>query len=162
MFILLSLVMDGVTAGVQKRLKEDMGRKHMHPKPYDFMFYTNLSMMLVALCVSVLLGEFSEGYIFCIQHPQVLRLVVQFAICSAVGSSFIFYTVAHFDPLVCSTVTTTRKIVSVILSIVLKGHSLSVQGWSGVCLAIAGIMSEVHSKCTSGKNKKLKSKVSGI
>jgi len=154
--------MDGVTAGVQKRLKEDMGRKHMHPKPYDFMYYTNLSMMVVALAVSVLLGEFGEGWNFCVQHPQVMRLVIQFALCSAIGSSFIFYTVAHFDPLVCSTVTTTRKIVSVILSIVLKGHSLSVQGWSGVCLAIAGIMSEVHSKCTSGKNKKLKSKVSGI
>lgn len=156
--------MDGVTAGVQKKLKQDMGRKHMHPKPYDFMFYTNLSMMVVAFCVSISLGEFAAGYDFCVQHPQVMRLVIQFAMCSAIGSSFIFYTVAHFDPLVCSTVTTTRKIVSVILSIVLKGHSLSAQGWSGVCLAIAGIMSEVHSKCTSGggKTKKLKSKVSGI
>lgn len=160
--------MDGVTAGVQKRLKEDMGRNHMHPKPYDFMFYTNLSMMIVAAVVSVLLGEFTEGWNFCVENPQVMRLVVQFAMCSAIGSSFIFYTVAHFDPLVCSTVTTTRKIVSVILSIVLKGHSLSAQGWSGVCLAIAGIMSEVHSKCTSKsshvskKSTPLKAKVSGI
>lgn len=163
--------MDGVTAGVQKRLKQDMGRKHMHPKPYDFMYYTNLSMMVVALVVSLALGEFTTGYNFCVEHPQVMRLVVQFALCSAIGSSFIFYTVAHFDPLVCSTVTTTRKIVSVILSIVLKGHSLSAQGWSGVCLAIAGIMSEVHSKCTSSgksssssskKSTPLKAKVSGI
>jgi UDP-galactose transporter B1 len=93
----------------------------------------------------------------------VMRLVIQFALCSALGSSFIFYTVAHFDPLVCSTVTTTRKIVSVILSIVLKGHSLSAQGWSGVSLACAGILAEVHSKCTGGGHRtKLKSKVSGI
>jgi UDP-galactose transporter B1 len=168
LFILLSLVMDGVTAGVQKRLKQDMGRKHMHPKPYDFMYYTNLSMMVVALMVSLTLGEFTTGYHFCVEHPQVMWLVIQFALCSAIGSSFIFYTVAHFDPLVCSTVTTTRKIVSVILSIVLKGHSLSAQGWSGVSLAIAGIMSEVHSKCTSKsshvskKSTPLKAKVSGI
>ena len=49
--------MDGVTAGVQKRLKQDMGRKHMHPKPYDFMYYTNLTMMVVALVVSLAWGN---------------------------------------------------------------------------------------------------------
>jgi UDP-galactose transporter B1 len=154
--------MDGVTGGVQKKLKEDLTRRNMKPKPYDFMFFTNLSMMVVALAVSVGLGEFFDGWNFCLQHPHVMRLVIQFALCSAIGSSFIFYTVAHFDPLVCSTVTTTRKIVSVILSIVLKGHHLSAQGWSGVSLACAGILSEVHSKCTGGHRAKLKSKVSGI
>eukprot|EP00968_Pinguiococcus_pyrenoidosus_P029219 scaffold8416_cov267-Pinguiococcus_pyrenoidosus.AAC.3 len=44
----------------------------------------------------------------------------RFAACSAFGQSFIFYTIANFDPLVCTTVTTTRKIFSVLLSIVLK------------------------------------------
>lgn len=40
MFILLSLFMDGVTAGVQKRLKADLGKVGVKPKPYDFMFWT--------------------------------------------------------------------------------------------------------------------------
>jgi solute carrier family 35 (UDP-galactose transporter), member B1 len=78
---------------------------------------------------------------------------VKFAICSAVGQSFIFYTIANFDPLVLSTVTTTRKVFSVLLSIFLKGHSLSMMGWSGIGLACAGILSELSNK-SSGKGSK--------
>ena len=70
----------------------------------------------------------------------------KFALCSAVGQSFIFYTIANFDPLVLSTVTTTRKIFSVMLSIFLKGHSLSLTGWSGIALACSGIFSELLAK----------------
>lgn len=153
LFITLSLVMDGVTGGIQKRLKADMGRIGMHPKPYDFMLFTNLSMMIVAFCISVLLGDFTKGYSFCAENPVVLRLVVKFSVCSAIGQSFIFYTVAHFDPLVCSTVTTTRKIFSVLLSIFFKGHSLSGQGWTGVSLACGGILAEVHDKVTLSRKK---------
>lgn len=41
------------------------------------------------------------------------RKVFQFAACSAIGQSAIFFTIANFDPLICTTVTTTRKIFSV-------------------------------------------------
>jgi solute carrier family 35 (UDP-galactose transporter), member B1 len=150
--------MDGVTGGVQKRLKADMSRVGLNPKPYDFMLFTNISMCLVALVLTLGLGELIPGYQFCIQNPAVLSLVIQFSICSAIGQSFIFYTVAHFDPLVCSTVTTTRKIFSVLLSILLKGHAMSAQSWTGVSIACAGILSEVYDKFTHSR--RLKSKVS--
>lgn len=150
--------MDGITGGVQKRLKADMGRIGMSPKPYDFMLFTNISMCAVALIISVVLGEVMTGYQFCAENPAILKLVIHFSICSAVGQSFIFYTVAHFDPLVCSTVTTTRKIFSVLLSIFTKGHPMSGQGWAGISIAVAGIVSEVHAKIT--KARRLKSKVS--
>ena len=158
LFILLSLVMDGVTGGVQKRLKADMSRVGLTPKPYDFMLFTNISMCIVAIIISACLGEIMTGYKFCADHPAVLKLVIHFSIGSAIGQSFIFYTVAHFDPLVCSTVTTTRKIFSVLLSILIKGHAMSAQSWTGVSIACAGILSEVHAKFT--KARKLKSKVS--
>ena len=158
-FILSSLVMDGVTGGVQKRLKADMSRIGMNPKPYDFMYYTNLSMCAVAFIISIGLNDFWKGYEFCAANPAVLKLVIQFSVCSAIGQSFIFYTVAHFDPLVCSTVTTTRKIFSVLLSIFLKGHKLTGQGWTGVSIAVGGILSEVHSKVMLSRNK-LKAKTS--
>ena len=71
---------------------------------------------------------------------------MRFGACSAVGQSFIFYTISTFDPLVCTTVTTTRKIFSVLLSIFLKGHELPLMGWGGVALASAGILAEASSK----------------
>lgn len=160
-FILLALVMDGITGGVQKRLLADMKRVQVTPQPYDLMTYTNLFMMLFAILISFVLGEFTQGIKYCSSNPKVFSLIWKFSMCSAIGQSFIFYTVARFDPLVCSTVTTTRKIMSVLYSILFKGHSIAGQGWLGLLLAIGGIASEVvHKVMGAGKKEKLKSKTS--
>ena len=142
-YIIGSLVLDGVTAGFQKKLKADTAKAGVKPKPYDFMFWTNLYMCLTAIVISVGLNEVGSGLAFCSANPEIFSKIVKFAVCSAVGQSFIFYTIANFDPLVLSTVTTTRKIFSVLLSIFLKGHSLSLTGWSGIALACSGIVSEL-------------------
>jgi UDP-galactose transporter B1 len=115
----------------------------LKPKPYDFMFWINLSMCVVALITSLALGELQSGTKFCLDHPIIFEKIVKFALCSAVGQAFIFYTIAEFDPLVCTTVTTTRKIFSVLLSIFINGHHLSTQGWAGIVLACGGILSEI-------------------
>lgn len=151
-YIIMSLVLDGVTAGFQKRLKEETAKVGVKPKPYDFMFWTNLFMCGTAMVVALGLGEFTSGFAFCAANPEILSKVVKFALCSAVGQSFIFYTIANFDPLVLSTVTTTRKIFSVLLSIFMKGHTLSGTGWGGIALSCAGIVSELQAKA-SGKSK---------
>lgn len=151
-YIIGSLVLDGVTAGFQKRLKAETAKVGVKPKPYDFMFWTNLFMCGTAAVVALGLGEFTSGLAYCAANPEILSKVVKFALCSAVGQSFIFYTISNFDPLVLSTVTTTRKIFSVLLSIFMKGHSLSATGWSGIALACAGIVSELQAKA-SGKGK---------
>jgi UDP-galactose transporter B1 len=145
-YILASLALDGVTAGFQKRLKTETAKVGVKPKPYDYMFWTNLFMCLTATVIAVALGEMQTGLTFLQGNPEVLAKVGKFALCSAVGQSFIFYTIANFDPLVLSTVTTTRKIFSVMLSIFLKGHSLSTVGWSGISLACCGILSELQAK----------------
>jgi len=157
-FILLALVMDGLTGGVQKKLLSDLKRVNLTPQPYDLMTYTNAFMMLFALIVSVVTVEFSQGLKYCQQNPAVFQLIWKFSLCSAIGQSFIFYTLARFDPLVCSTVTTTRKIFSVILSILLKGHNVSGLGLVGLSLAVGGILSEISRKYNG--DKKLKSKTS--
>lgn len=151
-YIILSLVLDGVTAGFQKRLKAETAKAGVKPKPYDFMFWTNLFMCLTASVVALGLGEFTNGLAYISANPEIYSKIIKFAICSAIGQSFIFYTIAHFDPLVLSLVTTTRKIFSVMLSIFLKGHSLSFTGWSGIGLACLGILSEMQAKA-SGKGK---------
>ena len=151
-YIILSLVLDGVTAGFQKRLKAETAKVGVKPKPYDFMFWTNLYMCLTAAVIATALGELTAGLGFCTDNPEIFSKIIKFAVCSAVGQSFIFYTIANFDPLILSTVTTTRKIFSVLLSIFLKGHSLSMTGWSGILLACGGILSEMQAKM-GGKKK---------
>ena len=145
-FIIMSLVMDGITGGLQKKIKEDAKAKGENIKGFDFMFFTNLYMLIVSILVAVTHNQLMPGFHVCILNPELQRLIGRFCICSAAGQSFIYFTIANFDPLVCSTVTTTRKIVSVLLSIWYRGHVLNHQGWSGILLAFTGIALELQHK----------------
>jgi hypothetical protein len=109
-FIALSLACDGITGGVQNRLKKRSTELGVKPKPYDFMFWTNLFMTVTAAAIALFYGELVSGFTFCVDNPVILEKIFKFAMVSAVGQSFIFFTISTFDPLVCTTVTTTRKV----------------------------------------------------
>jgi solute carrier family 35 (UDP-galactose transporter), member B1 len=157
LFIFLSLAADGLTGGMQKRLKTKAHALGVKPKPYDLMFWTNLYMALTAVVLAFGLGEVASGTSFLLNNAGMLEKVFKFAVCSAVGQSFIFYTISNFDPLVATTVTTTRKVFSVLLSIFLNGHAVGPQGWVGIGLASTGILSELLDK-TGEKPKETKKK----
>merc|ERR1712048_1398586 len=142
-FICTSLMLDGVTGGVQDALKAKCKETGIKAKPYDMMFWTNFFMMLVGILVSFCLGEVATGTAFLLANPAILPKVVAFGVCSAIGQSFIFFVVSEYGPLKNATVTTTRKIFSVLLSIFLKGHALAPMGWAGIALGALGIIGEL-------------------
>jgi UDP-galactose transporter B1 len=148
MFILLSLVLDGVTGGLQKSIKRDAQNANQPVNGFQFMALTNLHMTFVALFVSIFNGDLVNGFKYIKLDPDLMILLCKFCFCSAVGQAFIFFTIAIFDPLVVSTITTTRKIISVLLSVFCKGHHLNHQGWCGILLAFGGIASELKDKFT--------------
>ena len=145
-YITLSLALDGVTGGLQNRLKSASKARGLKPKPYDFMFWTNLFMAITATLISTTNGELFSGLGYMSDNPDIVPSIMKFALCSAIGQSFIFYTISNFDSLVCTTVTTTRKIFSVLLSIFLNGHVMSKQGWAGIGVASMGILAEIQNK----------------
>jgi solute carrier family 35 (UDP-galactose transporter), member B1 len=153
-FVVLSLACDGIVGGMQSRLKTESKKRGVEAKPYDYMFWTNLFMTVTATIFSFALGETFSGIQFCLNNPVIFEKILKFAVCSAIGQSFIFYTIANFDPLLCTTVTTTRKVFSVLLSIFLNGHAVSKEGWAGIGLASVGILSELMDKTSSGHGKK--------
>lgn len=152
-FLVLALVCDGVVGGTQKRLKHALGQKKMKEKSFEMQFLTNFYMLLTAIAFTLLLGEFKPGYQFLMANTPIFNDIMKFAICSAFGQGFIFFVISEFDPLVCTTVTTTRKVMSVIWSIFAFGHQLHAQGWFGIVLACGGIMAELEEKFTKGRNK---------
>lgn len=150
-YIALSLACDGFTGGMQKRLKNSIATQGLKAQPYDMMLYTNLFMAVVAAVWAVAVGEITSGVAYCTANPAIMTKIGAFAICSAIGQSFIFYTISNFDPLVTTTVTTTRKVFSVLLSIFLNGHQLSPTGWGGILFASAGIVGECLPKSAPKK-----------
>ena len=68
--------------------------------------------------------------------------VVAFAFCGAIGQLFIFATLEKFSSLLLVTVTVTRKMLTMILSVVWYGKSLTQGQWMGVALVFSGIGAE--------------------
>merc|ERR1711920_582060 len=118
------------------------------------MFWTNFFMFLVGLVVSTLLGETFSGFALLCENPELVSKVFLFGLCSALGQSFIFFVVAEYGPLKNATVTTTRKIFSVLLSIFLKGHALAPMGWAGIALGSVAIIGELIPEGGKGEEKK--------
>lgn len=152
-FLIAALACDGIVGGTQKKLKAALAEKGLKEKNFEMQFFTNLYMTLTAIAFAVGMGEFAPGFKFCSDNPKIFVDILKFAACSACGQAFIFYTISNFDPLVCTTVTTTRKVFSVLYSIFAKGHVLNTMGWSGVALACGGILGELEEKYTASKKK---------
>merc|ERR1712157_636791 len=159
-FICASLMLDGVTGGVQDALKTKCKDLKIKAKPYDMMFWANFFMMVVGALAALCLGEIATGIAYIAANPAILPKVLAFGVCSAIGQSFIFFVVSEYGPLKNATVTTTRKIFSVLLSIFLKGHALAPMGWAGIALGSIGIIGELipegGQKVEKGEGKKEK------
>ena len=86
--------------------------------------------------------ELSSALAFLHRHPSVYKDVLGFAVCGAVGQIFIYYTLSKFSSLLLVTVTVTRKMLTMILSVLWFGHRLSGMQWVGVGLVFGGVGAE--------------------
>ncbi|RSL41041.1 hypothetical protein CEP53_013005 [Fusarium sp. AF-6] len=84
-------------------------------------------------------GELKAALDFMARYPAVWRDVLGFAACGAVGQVFIFYTLSTFSSVLLVTVTVTRKMFTMILSVLAFGHRLTQMQWLGVALVFGGI-----------------------
>ncbi|KAL9052674.1 MAG: hypothetical protein Q9162_005233 [Coniocarpon cinnabarinum] len=87
-------------------------------------------------------AELSSAVAFIQRHPVVLQDITLFAACGAFGQTFIFYTLNKFSSLLLTTVTVTRKMLTMLLSVVLYGHHLTSGQWAGVTLVFSGVAAE--------------------
>jgi len=151
LLLLLSLVMDGVTGAVQDKLKT-----LCKPTVHEFMFYTNMAGVLGCSVLVMFTGQFSEGVSFCLEHPALFTTMCWFSLTSALGQNFIFLTIKYFDALVLTTVTTTRKFFTILVSVVMYGHSLNNKQWLAVLLVFFGLSGEVYDKYEKKKTQRAK------
>jgi UDP-galactose transporter B1 len=143
----VSLMCDGITGGQQTAFKAAYKKKHgTGLQSYDLMLFTNFAMLVIAVGAALALDQLFPGAAFLAANPDLTTAVLKFAFCSAIGQSAIFFTMANFDPLVTTTVTTTRKIFSVLLDIVSRGHVLNPVQWGGVAVCTLGVCGELQEK----------------
>lgn len=98
--------------------------------------------------------ELSTALEFISSHPAVLRDIVAFSLAGALGQLFIFDTLQHFGSLTLVTITVTRKLFTMLLSVFIYKHDLAAAQWIGVGVVFAAIGLEAQHKRRGGISKK--------
>lgn len=85
--------------------------------------------------------------------PRVLIDIILFGLCGGLGQVFIFKTLETYGSLILVTVTVTRKMFSMLLSVVWFNHTLTIGQWVGVAAVFGGIGVEALFKYNQQKQK---------
>lgn len=72
-------------------------------------------------------------------HPSAIMPLVQYALLGGLGQLFIFETISQFGSLTLVMVTVTRKLFTMMLSVFIFGHRLTLGQWGGIAVVFAAI-----------------------
>ncbi|KAJ2816190.1 UDP-galactose transporter [Coemansia erecta] len=142
--VVVNLALDGAVNSTQDQVFAEDGE------------VTGQDMMcLMNVCSAVLMGawlanpfnaELGDALRFLRTHPRALADIGMFAVCGALGQGFVFYTLASFGSLTLTTVTVTRKFLTILVSVFCNGHRLNARQWAAAGVVFAGIALDVCMK----------------
>lgn len=151
----INLAIDGFTNSSQDKIfhtYKGVSGTHM-------MFYMNFcsALYMIAYLLSPFTTELWDALTFIHTFPQVLQDVFLFSLAGGIGQIFIFHTLAKFGSMALVTVTVTRKLFTILLSVFWFGHVMGGWQWVSVAVVFGGIGVEAFMK--SGDKSKVKVKV---
>ncbi|PPR00433.1 hypothetical protein CVT24_004494 [Panaeolus cyanescens] len=173
-YLLINLALDGATNSTQ----DEIFSRHK-VTGQQMMFWINIFCTIITSALSILplpyipvihpgeagTSELAGALEFLRTHPGVIMPLFQFAATGALGQLFIFETLQHFGSLTLVTITLTRKLFTMLLSVIVYNHKLTAGQWLGAAVVFAGISVEaivkrkdVHAKRVIQEKEKAKLK----
>ncbi|CCH62103.1 hypothetical protein TBLA_0G01590 [Henningerozyma blattae CBS 6284] len=156
-YILLgsSLLMDGLTNATQDKMMK-ASKKCLNDKENSHKIITG-SHMMFALNFFILIWnslylmiydrkQWSTAVYMLTHETKLYQYLLTYAICGAMGQCFIFYTLEQFGSVILVMITVTRKMMSMLLSIVAFGKNVAPIQWLGILIVFGGISWEAYTK----------------
>ncbi|KPV76876.1 uncharacterized protein RHOBADRAFT_42089 [Rhodotorula graminis WP1] len=103
-------------------------------------------------------NELGSSLAFIAAHPAVKLDILLFGLTGSIGQIFIFVTLSLYGSLTLVTITVTRKMATMLLSVFVFDHKLSKGQWAGVGLVFGAVAMEAVIARREKKNKKVKAK----
>ena len=105
--------------------------------------WTNLFAFFFCLLFSAVVeGSLLPSIRFVIDYPGSLWLMLQIGVLQVVGQLSIYYIVSHFKQHIFPLISTTRKILTVIMSIFVFGHYINQWQWVAIAIVFFGMFYE--------------------
>lgn len=162
--LFLSMILDGLTNSTQDQLfktQKDIKAK-FKVNGTVLMCVLNSFMLVNTLLYALIFNyekEINDPIKFIKRYPQVLQDILIFGIFGSCGQIFVFIILEKFDSIILVTATVTRKMLSMVLSVLLFGHSLNSQQILGVALVFIGIGYEALIKIIPQRNPSIEKKI---
>ncbi|KAG2087272.1 UDP-galactose transporter [Suillus discolor] len=174
LYLFINLILDGAVNSTQ----DEMFARYK-VTGQQMMFWINIFCTLLTTALgtlplphipvlhpsSGLQSEFANAIGFIRTHPSAIIPLVQFSLTGALGQLFIFETLQHFGSLTLVMITLTRKMFTMVLSVVVYDHRLTLGQWAGAGIVFGGISveawvkrKEVHAKRVLQEKEKAKIK----
>lgn len=115
--LLISMVADGFLPDYQAILKSEF-----NPRPLEMFEHINKWVTIISFTYAVISGQFFYAFNFAQKYPQILIDIVSLAFLTTLGQIFVYRMIKQFRQHIVPFVITTRKIFTVVLSIVFYGH----------------------------------------
>lgn len=140
----LNLAFDGFTNATQ----DSLTARYPKTSAWDIMLGMNLwgTIYNLVYMFGWPQGSGYEAVQFCKLHPEAAWDMFLYCLCGAVGQNFIFLTISRFGSLANTTITTTRKFVSIVVSSLLSGNPLSAKQWGCVAMVFSGLSYQIYLK----------------
>jgi len=149
--VLFNLFLDGFTNSTEEEIRD-----HKKVSAGQLMFFYNFAQVILVLAflLTPATSQLYDAIVFLTNHPQALQDILLFVFCNATGQLFIFLTIELFDSLTLVTITVTRKLFTILMSVVIYGHNILPLQWLSVAVVFTGIALESFFKDHSKKSGK--------
>jgi len=121
---------------------------------YQMMLGVNAFSAFFTLASLLASGELWSSIDFLLGDSKFLMDVLVFSISGALGQSFIFFTISRFGAVTFTLIMACRQLVSVILSVIIFGHSISEGSVGGAFVVFAAVGYRIYRQQTDKKKNK--------
>ena len=95
---------------------------------WEMMAGVNAFSCAFTLSILLIYGGLPQSLQFASAHPDFIRDALVMSAFSACGQLFIFHTIAVFGPVAFASIMTLRQLLSLVLSLVVFGHPIGMEG----------------------------------
>jgi len=139
--LLTCLIGEGFLVDNQTYLK-----KTYSPSSNDLFTCTNKMALLFSLAMSVILGELRPIMNFLANYQNFGTDLLILCVFGTAGQCFLYEMIKRFEPHIYTLLTVFRKIMTVVISIILYGHHISMLQIFGLSIVFSGLIYEIKNQ----------------
>lgn len=143
--LFFSLICDGLIPDFQAEIKTKY-----KPSPLEMFEHMNKWKTILSFTYSIFTVEISSVVLFFIDHPLCFFHLLCLSLTGAVGQIFIYWMISNFRQHVVPFIITTRKILTVVISIIYFGHDVTIFQKAGIALVFIAVFFEFIGEVNSG------------